>query len=83
MSAWEEWKKSLGDSRPWHLLDYDKLIHDESVVDERMKICRSCEFFTPLTTQCKKCGCIMLGKTKLAGAGCPVHKWGMYDDEKH
>ena len=79
MSAWNEWKKSLGDSRPWHLLDHDKVIQDQSIIDNRMSICRSCEFFIPMTQQCKKCGCVMTLKTKLENAGCPINKWSRED----
>lgn len=78
MSSWSEWKKSLGDSRPWHLLDPDRVITDQSVIDKRMEICNSCEFLIKATKQCKKCGCLMPMKTKLANAGCPINKW-----EKH
>ena len=80
MSAWEEWKKNLGESRIWHLLDPEKIIEDKEVIDKRMEICRSCDFFITLTTQCKKCGCAMALKTKLAGAGCPIGKWGQHND---
>lgn len=80
MSAWENWKKSLGDSRPWHLLDPDKQISDQSVIDYRMSICESCEFFIQTTKQCKKCGCVMTFKTKLANAGCPIDKWPKHKD---
>ena len=79
MSKWEEWKQSLGDSRPWHLLDPEKIIEDQSVVDYRMSICNSCEFFKPVTKQCKKCGCIMTFKTKLSNAGCPIGKWQKHE----
>jgi hypothetical protein len=80
VSAWEEWKKNLGESRIWHLLDPEKTIEDKEVINKRMEICRSCDFFIPLTQQCKKCGCIMTFKTKLAGAGCPINKWGQHND---
>jgi hypothetical protein len=42
----------------------------------RLDICNSCEHFISLTTQCKKCGCIMQAKTRLPNAVCPVGKWG-------
>jgi hypothetical protein len=32
-------------------------------------------FLIKATNQCKKCGCIMHLKTKLAGAECPVGNW--------
>lgn len=75
MSSWGEWKKSLGDSRPWHLLDPDKKIYDRSIIDHRMNICRSCEFLL-VTKQCDKCKCYMPAKTALSNAECPIGKWG-------
>lgn len=75
MSKWNDWKKSLGDSRPWHLLDHNEIIQDQSIIDKRLEICNSCEFLTKLTKQCKKCGCFMEFKSKLKNAGCPIGKW--------
>jgi len=75
MSKWNEWKKSLGDSRPWHLLDPSRIIEDESIIKKRLDICLSCEHLINLTKQCKMCGCIMTQKTKLAAAECPIQKW--------
>jgi len=75
MSKWKEWKDSLGDSRPWHLLDHSKLIEDQSIIDARYKTCLSCEHLINLTKQCSKCGCVMTLKTKLANAACPIGKW--------
>jgi hypothetical protein len=74
--AWENWKKSLGDTRPWHLLDPDARITDQEAVDKRYNICKGCEHFVKLTTQCTQCGCIMKVKTTLLHAECPVGKWG-------
>lgn len=76
MSKWSEWKKSMGDSRPWHLLDPEKLVDDLSIVDNRMEICNSCPELVKATKQCTKCGCFMTLKTKLANAECPLGKWG-------
>jgi hypothetical protein len=75
-SAWENWKKSQGESRPWHLLDPEAKISNKTKIEERMSICRACPEFISLTTQCKKCGCIMKAKTTLRLAECPIGKWG-------
>lgn len=75
MSKWEDWKKSLGDSRPWHLLDPDRMLDDDQKIESRLKICESCEFYK-ITKQCSKCGCFMPLKTKLAISECPIGKWG-------
>lgn len=76
LSEWEKWKQSLGDARPWHLLDPTAKVSDSAVAEERMSICRACPEFISLTTQCKECGCIMKAKTTLKIAECPLGKWG-------
>jgi hypothetical protein len=50
-----------------------KLVADE-VVEERMKICNSCEFY--VGSRCSKCGCQMRVKTTLATSSCPIGNWG-------
>lgn len=75
MSKWEEWKKNLGETRPWHLLDHSKQVDSPEVAEKRYAICLECPFLTELTKQCKKCGCFMQLKTKLAAAACPINKW--------
>ncbi len=42
---------------------------------DRLEICRGCEFFNKLTTQCNKCGCIMSVKTLFQENTCPIGKW--------
>jgi len=75
MSKWNEWKESLGETRPWDLLHMDRHVKSPQVAVDRLSICSSCEFYK-ITTQCSKCGCFMPLKTKLAEAQCPVGKWG-------
>lgn len=76
MSSWSNWKKSLGDSRPWHLLDPKQLISDTKIVENRMSICEGCPHLMKMTKQCEKCGCFMVAKTKLKNAECPIGLWG-------
>ncbi len=75
MSKWDEWKKNLGETRPWHMLDHNKILEDTSISDNRMAICKACPELMQLTSQCKKCGCFMSAKTKLELAKCPIGKW--------
>lgn len=75
MSKWREWKNSLGESRPWHLLDLEKHVSDENIAKNRLKICEGCEFYK-ITKQCSKCGCLMPAKVMLSNAECPIGKWG-------
>lgn len=82
MSKWDEWKKNLGESRPWHLLDPDKKIEDRSIIDKRMEKCLGCEFLIKTTKQCQKCGCFMPSKTTLIHAECPIGKWGKHIEQE-
>jgi hypothetical protein len=74
LSAWEQYKKNLGETRPWDMIDKENYI-EKSVSDERLSICKGCPELIKLTTQCKKCGCFMAAKTKLKMATCPIGKW--------
>lgn len=73
-SAWEQWKENLGESRPWHLLNSENYTSQETA-DLRFSICNDCPEFVKVTSQCRKCGCIMSLKTKLEKAECPIGKW--------
>lgn len=45
------------------------------VKSERYAICRACEHFVPMTTQCRKCYCAMGIKAWYAELSCPEGKW--------
>jgi len=65
--------------RPWDLLNKNKLRVEDAMQKERMSICSTCPQLIQITKQCKKCGCFMEAKTKLADASCPLHKWDAVD----
>jgi hypothetical protein len=44
-------------------------------VYNRRQVCASCE--NNKLGLCIKCGCIILAKTKLASAQCPLNKWSL------
>ena len=73
-SAWKQWKESLGETRPWDLINSDNIISEEES-NKRLEICKNCPELIKLTDQCKKCGCFMNLKTKLEKAKCPIGKW--------
>jgi hypothetical protein len=75
MSAWSEYKKKLGSTRPWDVLDPNvkKSTEDESTT--RFNICLSCDRLMRVTNQCRECGCFMNLKVKLKDATCPLGKW--------
>jgi len=51
------------------------VLHDSAIIDARLAECRDCEHFIKATSQCKKCGCFMKVKARLATASCPIGKW--------
>jgi len=59
---------------PTHLLNAENYT-DRETSEKRFSICQHCPEFIALTTQCKKCGCVMKAKTKLTKAFCPLGKW--------
>jgi len=75
MSKWEEYKKKLGTTRPWDVLNPNTKWSGEDTVIQRLDICFDCDRFIKVTAQCKECGCFMKLKTKMQDAKCPLGKW--------
>lgn len=48
---------------------------DRELIEQRLSICNSCEWFNKRLAKCKKCGCFMKLKTTLQKAKCPLEKW--------
>ena len=40
----------------------------------KLDICKTCEKYNAVTTQCKECGCFMPVKTWIKGNTCPLGK---------
>ena len=51
-----------------------KIIASREIIEQRMGICRSCEFLTG--SKCFHCGCNMPIKVGLQAAECPIGNWG-------
>jgi hypothetical protein len=75
MSAYQEWKKSLGETRPWDVVNPNSEKASDDLAAQRITICQTCPSLLKITTQCKECGCFMKLKTKLQNATCPLGKW--------
>jgi hypothetical protein len=75
LTPWQKYKKKLGDTRPWDLINPSTEWAEEKESSKRFDICKACPEFINLTKQCKKCGCFMVAKTKLQTANCPLGKW--------
>ena len=50
------------------------LVFDEKILKERWDACMGCEFLTN-NLRCKKCGCWMRIKSRVARMKCPEGKW--------
>ena len=75
LSPYQQWKKNLGDSRPWDMINPKTEYVSKEEGDRRLAICKECPFLIKATSQCKKCGCFMQAKTRVKHAECPVGKW--------
>jgi len=75
MTPWQEYKKKIGATRPWDLLNPNVERATDDLANSRLKICEECDSLIKLTKQCKECGCIMTLKVKLKEAKCPLGKW--------
>lgn len=75
LTPWQRYKQNLGETRPWDVVNPSTQWADEEKAKERLSICKACPELIKLTTQCKKCGCLMKMKTKLEHAVCPIGKW--------
>lgn len=42
---------------------------------ERIEICKKCEYYESWTSRCKSCGCFMFLKARIDSASCPEGKW--------
>jgi hypothetical protein len=69
-------------AKPWDLIDPTKKKVSKEIAEERMEICKGCPRLIQATKQCKECGCIMVLKTKLASAFCPIGKWEAIETEE-
>lgn len=75
LTPWQRYKKNLGETRPWDIVNPETEWALEELANTRYSICQACPELIKLTKQCKKCGCFMAVKTKLQEAKCPLGKW--------
>lgn len=75
MSAWKEYKKKIGTTRPWDFVNPNTEYVSTEDADKRFVICQICPSLISPTKQCKECGCFMKLKVKLKQATCPLGKW--------
>jgi hypothetical protein len=57
------------------LFDPNQPRSDRELIESRLKICNTCEWFKKSLQKCRKCGCFMQLKTTLKQAKCPIERW--------
>jgi hypothetical protein len=73
MSAWLDYKKKMGTTRPWDSTNIEKATEEE--YQQRIDTCKLCEKFIEKTEQCAECKCVMTIKAKIKSSTCPLDKW--------
>ena len=53
----------------------DPTIASSETIEERLKVCHSCDKLNKELGVCKECGCIVKLKTRFAAVNCPIGKW--------
>lgn len=59
----------------------DHLTVSDEVYEERLDVCRSCEWYDESQNRCRHCGCFLREKARYAIDSCPIKKWGMSEKE--
>lgn len=52
-----------------------KMIALPVVQDQRLQVCRACQWYDSLWIRCRHCGCFLKAKVKLKNQKCPIGKW--------
>ena len=53
----------------------NKIFASDELKEQRMAICRGCEYYHEEQGRCKECGCFLEDKTSYSSAICPIRKW--------
>jgi len=48
---------------------------ENDLQQQRLDICKGCEFYIPEQDRCGKCGCYLKSKSAWKSAKCPIGKW--------
>ena len=71
--AWDVLKESLSN-------DSTSLLVSDQIYNERLEICKSCDWYDPNEIRCKNCGCWLENKARWSLDSCPIGKWSANSD---
>ena len=52
------------------------------VFEERISICKSCEYCDISQKRCRECGCFIPAKARIVTESCPLEKWDIDKTKK-
>ena len=58
----------------------ESLMVSKEISQQRMEICKQCEFYDEEESRCIQCGCWLAQKVKFALDSCPIGKWEQNSD---
>lgn len=70
--AWDVMKESIFNGTALHVSD--------EIYNERLDICKKCDWYDPEQNRCKECGCFLGEKARWSLDSCPVGKWSSNSD---
>lgn len=53
----------------------NQIFSSDEIQQQRMTVCKVCEYYHEEQVRCKECGCFLEDKTSYSAAVCPVGKW--------
>jgi len=48
---------------------------DDAVYEQRLDVCKSCNFYDVEQNRCMQCGCWLKYKARYSAGQCPIGKW--------
>jgi uncharacterized paraquat-inducible protein A len=48
---------------------------DDAVYEQRLDVCKSCNFYDVEQNRCMRCGCWLKYKARYSAGQCPIGKW--------
>ncbi len=47
--------------------------------EERLEVCKGCQYYNAAKNKCTRCGCNLTLKTAYVNSKCPIDLWGCKD----
>ena len=58
-----------------NFIDNGEVFASKTIQNERLDLCKNCDWYDSKESRCKHCGCFMEQKVKYAASTCPIFKW--------